>query len=32
MNNAQGWLSVGFWLVGILFFVFIKLVLWDRLK
>jgi hypothetical protein len=32
MNNAQGWLAVGFWAAGIVVFIIIKLFLWDYLN
>jgi hypothetical protein len=32
MNNAQGWLAVGFWAAGITVFLIIKVFLWDALN
>lgn len=32
LNNAQGWLAVGFWATCILAFILIKCCLWDSLN
>jgi hypothetical protein len=32
MNNAQGWIAVGFLSAGFLFFAIIKIFIWDALN